>query len=50
MSKAKYLGFTLDQELSFKAHINKLVTKLQVKLGFFFRNRTYSHSYLLAHS
>lgn len=36
----KYLGFTLDQELSFKAHINKLVTKLRAKLGFFFRNRT----------
>lgn len=36
----RYLGFILDEEISFKAHINNLLTKLWVKLAFFFRNRT----------
>lgn len=32
-------GFLLDRELSFKAHIDQLISKLKVKLGFFYRNK-----------
>lgn len=28
----EYLGFLIDRELSFKAHITKLVSKLRVKV------------------
>ena len=39
-TKGKSIERVLNyKELSFKAHINKLVTKLWAKLGFFFRNR-----------
>ena len=36
----KYLGTLIDENLSFKLHINKLVSKLKLKLGFFFRNKS----------
>lgn len=36
----KYLCFVSDQELSFKAHENDLVTQLSVKCLFFFTSRT----------
>ena len=39
VTKYKYLGFLLDTELSFKMHIENLVKKLRLKLGFFYRNR-----------
>ena len=32
----KYLGILIDENLSFKLHINKLVSKLKLKLSFFF--------------
>lgn len=35
----KYVGFILDQELSFNDHIQKLTRKLRVKLGFFYCNK-----------
>jgi len=35
----KYLGITLDDSLSFKCHIDQLLKKLKLKLGFFFRNK-----------
>jgi len=31
----KYLGFIIDEELSFKLHVKKLISKLRVKLGSF---------------
>lgn len=40
VSHYKYLGFLLDHELSFKTHIAGLVSKLRVKLGFFYRNKS----------
>ena len=36
----KYLGILIDDNLSFKSHIDKLVSKLKLKLGFFFRNKS----------
>uniref|UniRef100_A0A669C6E9 ribonuclease H n=1 Tax=Oreochromis niloticus TaxID=8128 RepID=A0A669C6E9_ORENI len=36
----KYLGIIIDQNLSFKTHIQKLVSKLKLKLGYFFRNQS----------
>ena len=36
----KYLGITIDNNLSFKGHIEKLVSKCKLKLGFFFRNKS----------
>ena len=36
----KYLGILIDDNLSFKCHIDKLVSKLKLKLGFFFRNKS----------
>ena len=36
----KYLGFIIDENLSFKLHIEKLVSKLKIKLGSFFRNKS----------
>ncbi len=35
----KYLGIFTDQNLTFKPHIENLVYKLKLKLGFFFRNK-----------
>lgn len=34
----KYLGFFLEENLSFKHHTECLIGELEVKLGFFFRN------------
>jgi len=39
VSTYKYLGFHIDGDLSFKTHISSLVSKLKVKLGFYYRNR-----------
>ena len=39
VSTYKYLGFHIDGDLSFKSHISSLVSKLKVKLGFYYRNR-----------
>ena len=36
----KYLGIIIDQNLSFKTHIQRLVSKLKLKLGYFFRNQS----------
>uniref|UniRef100_A0A3B3HCE9 Reverse transcriptase domain-containing protein n=1 Tax=Oryzias latipes TaxID=8090 RepID=A0A3B3HCE9_ORYLA len=35
----KYLGILIDDALSFKPHIENLVRKLKLKLGFLFRNK-----------
>jgi len=35
----KYLGILIDDQLSFKLHIDKLVQKLKLKIGFNFRNK-----------
>ncbi|KAL2086388.1 hypothetical protein ACEWY4_017447 [Coilia grayii] len=35
----KYLGILLDDTLTFKAHIENLVNKPKLKLGFLFRNK-----------
>uniref|UniRef100_A0A8C5N2E5 Reverse transcriptase domain-containing protein n=1 Tax=Gouania willdenowi TaxID=441366 RepID=A0A8C5N2E5_GOUWI len=35
----KYLGVVIDDSLTFKLFIDKLVRKLKLKLGFFFRNK-----------
>lgn len=40
VSSYKYLGFHVDERLNFKYHILNLVSKLRVKLGFYFRNRS----------
>lgn len=40
VSNYKYLGFLIDHELSFKAHIVSLVTKLRIKIGFYYRNKS----------
>ena len=37
VSSYKYLGVVIDDSLSFSAHIQQLVKKLKLKLGFFFR-------------
>lgn len=39
VSTYKYLGFLIDDCLTFKFHIDALVKKLRLKLGFYFRNR-----------
>ena len=39
MAEYKYLGFILDDHLTFKVHIQNLVRKLRLKLGFYFRNK-----------
>ena len=38
VSSYKYLGFVLEEDLSFKLHVMQLLTKLRLKLGFYFRN------------
>lgn len=35
----KYMHFLIDHDLSFKAYVAKLVTKLGMKLGFYYRNK-----------
>ena len=35
----KYLGIWVDEKLDFKPHVNQLVKKLRIKLGFLYRNR-----------
>jgi len=40
VSSYKYLGFLIDDQLSFKLHIQNLVKRLKLKLGFFFRNKS----------
>uniref|UniRef100_A0A8C6KGR8 Reverse transcriptase domain-containing protein n=1 Tax=Nothobranchius furzeri TaxID=105023 RepID=A0A8C6KGR8_NOTFU len=35
----KYLGVWIDNSLTFKSHIDKLVKKLKLKLGLYFRNK-----------
>ena len=40
VSAYKYLGIWIDEKLTFKVHIENLVRKLRVKLGFYFRNRS----------
>ena len=39
VSVYKYLGFHLEENLSFRHHIESLTKKLWVKLGFFYRNK-----------
>ena len=36
----KYLGIWLDEKLTFNTHIEILIKKLRMKLGFFYRNRS----------
>ena len=36
----KYLGIWLDDCLTIKLHVNNLLKKLRVRLGFFFRNKS----------
>ena len=36
----KYLGIWLDDCLTFKRHVNNLLNKLRVRLGFFYRNKS----------
>lgn len=38
VSSYKYLGFVLEEDLSFKLHVKQLVSKLKLKLGFYYRN------------
>uniref|UniRef100_A0A0E9XHX0 Uncharacterized protein n=1 Tax=Anguilla anguilla TaxID=7936 RepID=A0A0E9XHX0_ANGAN len=40
VTEYKYLGIWFDEKLTFKYHIDNLVSKLWQKLGFFYRNRT----------
>ena len=40
VSSYKYLGFLIDDALSFKLHIQQLVKKLKLRLGFYFRNKS----------
>lgn len=35
----KYLGILIDDSLTFKPHVQNLVKKLRLKLGFYFRNK-----------
>ncbi len=36
----KYLGILFDSQLTFKLHIDKLLSKLKLKLRFYYRNRS----------
>ena len=36
----KYLGIIVEENLTFKLHIDRLVSKLKLKLCFFFRNKS----------
>ena len=40
VSKYKYLGLWLDDNLSFKHHVNDLASRLRQKVGFLYRNRS----------
>ena len=35
-----YLCFIIDEELSFKLHVKNLISKLRVKLGFYYRHKS----------
>jgi len=35
----KYLGFLIEQNLSFKLNTENVVSKQKIKLGFFYRNK-----------
>lgn len=35
----KYLGIIIDENLNFKGHVEQLIRKLRLKIGFYFRNR-----------
>lgn len=35
----KYLSILIDEDLSFKLHIDKVVNKLKLKIGLYFRNK-----------
>lgn len=39
MPSYKYLGIWIDGKLLFNVYIAKLVRKLKVKIGFYFRNK-----------
>ena len=39
VSEYRYLGIWLDEKLSFKFHIENLITKLRQKIGFLYRNK-----------
>lgn len=36
----KYLGILFDSQITFKIHIDKLLSKFKLKFGFYFRNRS----------
>ncbi len=38
VSSYRYLGFVLEEDLSFKLHVKQLLSKLRLQLGFYFRN------------
>ena len=40
VSQYKYLGIIIDDALSLKPHIQQLLKKLKIKLGFYFRNKS----------
>ena len=40
VTEYKYLGIWLDDKLTFKSHINKLVGKCRQKLGYLYRNKS----------
>ena len=40
VSTFKYLGFLIDDHLSFKEHIQYMVKKLKLLLGFYYRNKS----------
>lgn len=37
ISQYRYLGFLIDESLTFVPHVQQLVKRLKVKLGFYFR-------------
>uniref|UniRef100_A0A8C6V4C6 Reverse transcriptase domain-containing protein n=1 Tax=Neogobius melanostomus TaxID=47308 RepID=A0A8C6V4C6_9GOBI len=40
VSSYKYLGFWLDEKLTFKTHVSKLCRSLKSKLSFYYRNKS----------
>ena len=41
VTEHKYLGIWLDEDFSFKYHINELILKLRQKIGFLYRNKSW---------
>uniref|UniRef100_A0A3B4Z3D2 Reverse transcriptase domain-containing protein n=1 Tax=Stegastes partitus TaxID=144197 RepID=A0A3B4Z3D2_9TELE len=39
VTQFKYLGILIDERLTFRPHVETLVKKLKLKLGFYFRNK-----------